>query len=361
MQPFDSAWLIAAIGLSVPMLWASLGELISERAGVLNIGLEGMILGGAFASFAVAGPTGSPWLGVLAAVGVGVLLAAVMAFFTIDAAADQIVVGLGLYILAGGATAFANQKLFSGSTQVTTPTLSIIDVPGLVHLPVIGRALFHQTLLGYGAFLAVPVTYVLLWRTNWGLAVRAVGEAPEAGEAGGVAVRQVRWTATLCAGVGGGLSGAVLTTGTIGVFGDNMSSGRGFIALAAVVFGRWRPAGVLVACLVFGAADALQLRLQAIGDVPRAVWIAAAAIAALALAARVRSVQRPGRQGIALGGAFIAGGVALAVADPTWHLPAQLWLTLPYVLTLIVLAGSFGKSRMPSALGVPVRGTGAGA
>lgn len=358
MGPFDSAWLIAAIGLSVPLLWAALGELISERAGVLNIGLEGMILGGAFASFAVAGSTGSPWLGVLAAVGVGVLLAAIMAFFSIEAGADQIVVGLGLFILAGGATAFANQQLYSGTTQVTTPTISIVDLPGLVDLPVIGKALFHQTLLGYGAFLAVPLVYLLLWRTNWGLAVRATGEAPDASEAGGIAVRRVRWTATLCAGIGGGLSGAVLTTGTIGVFGDNMSSGRGFIALAAVVFGRWRPVGALVACLVFGGADALQLRLQAIGDVPQAVWIVASAIVALTVVGRVRSAQRSGLRGLMLGGAFIAGGVTLAVVNPTWRLPAQLWLTLPYVLTLIVLAGSVGRGRMPSALGVPVRGAG---
>lgn len=355
MGPFDGPWFIAAIGLTVPLLWAALGELVSERAGVLNIGLEGMILGGAFSSFAVTSATGSPWLGILSGIAVGLLLAAIMAFFCINLDADQIVVGLGLFILAGGATAFANERLFSGTTSVTTDTLNPIAIPLLVHIPVIGKAFFDQTILGYGAFVAVPLVYLLLWRTNWGLAVRAMGEAPEASEAGGISVQRVRWAATLCAGVGGGLSGAVLTTGSIGVFGDNMSAGRGFIALAAVVFGRWRPVGVLLACLVFGAADALQLRLQAIGGVPQAVWIVAAVIVAFTLAMRIRSQRRPAPRGIAIGVVIVTGAIVLAVLSPAWHIPAQLWLTLPYVLTLLVLAGSVGRTRMPTVLGLPYR------
>ena len=355
MGPFDSSWLVAAVGLSVPLLWASLGELISERAGVLNIGLEGMILGGAFASFAVTSATGSPWLGVLSGIGVGMALAAAMAFFCVSLHADQIVVGLGLFILAGGATAFANQQLFSGTTNVTTNTLGNVAIPGLVHLPVVGHAFFDQTLLDYAAFAAVPLVYLLLWRTNWGLAVRAMGEAPEAVEAAGISVTRGRWEATLCAGIGGGLSGAVLTTGTIGVFGDNISAGRGFIALAAVVFGRWRPVGVLFACLVFGAADALQLRLQAIGGVPAAVWIAVAVVIAITVAVRLRSKQRPRPRGIAIAAVLVAGAIVLALINPSWHIPGELWLTLPYVLTLLVLLGSVGVTRMPTALGVPFR------
>jgi simple sugar transport system permease protein len=167
----------------------------------------------------------------------------------------------------------------------------------------------------------------------------------------------VRWLGTLAAGVGGGLAGALLTVGSIGIFNDGISNGRGFIAIAAVVFGRWRPLGVLGACLVFGAADALQLRLQAIGEIPREVWLALALIAVTVLVWRVRRLGDVAVVDIAIPGAVLVAAVVLFVIVPAWQLPAQIWLMFPYVITILVLAGLLGRTRLPSALGIPYRGT----
>jgi general nucleoside transport system permease protein len=354
MGPFDEAWVIAMVGLSVPVLWAALGELISERAGVINIGLEGMVLAGAFTAFWATWATGSVWVGVLAAIGAGLLLANVMALFCIGRQADQIVVGLGLLLVAGGATAFAFQEIFAGGGRVVVDRMGDIEIPLLSNIPVIGPAFFDQGPLAYLAFLAVPAVYVLLWRTPWGLAVRAAGESPEAVEAGGLSVARTRWLATLAAGVGGALGGAMLTIGSVGVFTEDMSAGRGFIALAAVVFGRWNPLGVLGACLVFGGADALQLRLQAIGGIPAELWIVVAAVGAAIVAWQLRkSALRAART--AFGAGLAVAGVVLAIVEPSIDPPSQIWLMFPYVMALIVLAGLVGRARMPSAIGVPYR------
>lgn len=355
MGPFDAALLVSAIGLSAPVLWASLGELVSERGGVINIGLEGFVLAGAFASFYVTWLTGSVWLGTLAAIGAGVTLAAVMALLSIDGQANQIIVGLGLFILGGGATALAFQQIFNDRGRVVVEHMARLEVPLLSDLPLVGQAFFNQVPLVYLAFLAVPLVYVLLWRTRWGLAVRAAGESPEAVEAGGISVRAARWSAVMAAGVGGGLAGATLTVGSLGVFTEGMSAGRGFLALAAVVFGRWRPLGALGACLVFGGADALQLRLQAVGDVPPQVWLLVAAIGAGALLWPLWSRRRPTAARVAVPAAVTVAGVVLAIADPRLELPSQVWLMFPYVLALLVLAGFVGRARMPSALGLPYR------
>jgi general nucleoside transport system permease protein len=354
MGPFDEAWLIASVGLTVPILWPALGEVVSERGGVFNIGLEGMVLGGAFAAFWATWATGSVWLGVLAAVGAGLVIAAVMAFFSIDARANQIVVGLGLLILAGGATSLAFQEIFSDRGRVIVERMERLEIPLLVDLPVVGRAFFDQVPLAYLAFVAVPAVYVLLWCTPAGVALRAAGESPEAVEAAGVSVSGMRWIATLAAGVGGGLGGAMLTVGSLGVFTEGMSAGRGFIALAAVVFGRWRPLGVLGASLVFGGADALQLRLQSFGGVPSEVWIvmAAAGVAILAWQARVNALTS---MRALLGWVLAAAGIVLALIEPALDPPSQIWLMFPYIMALIVLAGLVGRARMPSALGLPYR------
>jgi ABC-type uncharacterized transport system permease subunit len=352
MGPFDEAWLVAAVGLTVPVLWPALGELVSERGGVFNIGLEGMVLAGAFAAFWATWATGSIWLGVLAAVGAALLLAAVMAFFSIDGQANQIVVGLGLFILAGGATGLAFQEIFSDRGRVIVDRMERIEIPLLGDIPVVGRALFDQVPLAYFAFLAVPAVYVLLWRTPAGVALRAAGEAPEAVEAAGRSVRATRWVATLAAGVGGGLGGAMLTVGSLGVFTEGMSAGRGFIALAAVVFGRWRPLGVLGASLVFGGADALQLRLQSLGGVPSEVWILVAAVGVAMLAWQARAKPLMSTTAV-VGSVLAAGGIVLAIVEPAIDPPSQIWLMFPYLMALIVLAGLVGRTRMPSALGVP--------
>jgi ABC-type uncharacterized transport system permease subunit len=354
MGVFDEAWLVATVGLTVPILWPALGELVSERGGVFNIGLEGMVLAGAFVAFWATWATGSVWLGVLAAVGAGVLVAAVMAFFCIDGHANQIVVGLGLYILAGGATAFAFQEIFSDRGRVVVERMGRLEIPLLSDIPVVGRALFDQVPLAYLAFLAVPAVYLFRWRTPAGIALRAAGESPEAVEAAGVSVRTTRWMGTLAAGVGGGLGGAMLTVGSLGVFTEGMSAGRGFIALAAVVFGRWRPLGVLGASLVFGGADALQLRLQSYGGVPSEVWILTAAVGVVMLGWRARA-RALTSTGAILGSVLAAGGIVLAIVEPALDPPSQIWLMFPYIMALIVLAGLVGRTRMPSALGLPYR------
>jgi len=352
MGLFDATFFVAMVGFTVPLLWATLGELISERSGVLNIGIEGMVIIGAFAAFYVAWATGSPWVGILAGVGAGVLTGAIMAFLSINARANQIIVGLGLYITAGGVAAFAFQQLFTGSDQATAPHLDKLRIPVLADIPLVGKGLFDQTALVYLAYLAVPAVYLLLFRTRWGLVVRAAGEAPEAVEASGSSVPKARWTALLAAGVGGGLAGAALTVGSLGVFSENVSAGRGFLAIAAVLFGRWRPFGALGACLVFGGAEALQLRLQAAGDIPPEAWVVLGVAAVLIVGWPLLHGSRdPARIFSSIGLALVAA--FLAIAQPAINLPSQFWLMFPYVLVLLVLAGLVGRSRVPKALGVP--------
>jgi simple sugar transport system permease protein len=359
MGLFDATFFVSLVAFTVPLLWATLGELISERSGVLNIGVEGMVIIGAFASFYVAYVTGSPWVGILAGIGAGVLTGAIMAFLSINARANQIIVGLGLYIAAGGVAAFAFQQIFTGKDQTTAPHLDKLRIPGLADIPLVGKGLFDQTALAYLAYLAVPAVYLLLYRTRWGLVVRAAGEAPEAVEASGASVRKVRWTALLVAGVGGGLAGAALTIGSLGVFSENVSAGRGFLAIAAVLFGRWRPFGALGACLVFGGAEALQLRLQAAGDIPPEAWVVLGVAAVLIVGwPLLRGERDPGRIAAAIGLAAVAA--FLALVQPAIDLPAQFWLMFPYVLVLLVLAGLVGRSRVPKALGIPYEGEAAG-
>jgi ABC-type uncharacterized transport system permease subunit len=237
---------------------------------------------------------------------------------------------------------------------VVVERMERVEIPLLADIPVVGRALFEQVPLAYLAFLAVPAVYVLLWRTPAGVAVRAAGESPEAIEAAGISVRATRWVATLAAGIGGGLGGAMLTVGSLGVFTEGMSAGRGFIALAAVVFGRWRPLGVLGASLVFGGADALQLRLQSFGGVPSEVWILTAAAGVAMLAWQARAKALVSLRAI-FGSALAVAGIVLAIVEPGVNPPSQIWLMFPYIMALIVLAGLVGRARMPSALGLPYR------
>jgi ABC-type uncharacterized transport system permease subunit len=252
-------------------------------------------------------------------------------------------------------TVYANQEIFADEGRTSVEPMSQIGIPGLRDLPGIGDAFFNQTPLVYLAYLSVPLVYLLLWRTPWGLAARASGERPEAAEAAGISVTRVRWLGVLAAGVGGGLAGSLLTVGSIGIFNDGISAGRGFIALAAVVFGRWRPLGVIGACLLFGAADALQLRLQAVGEIPSEVWLLALLIAISVLVGRLRRPSDVPAIDIAIpvGAALVAA--ALVAIGPAWQLPGQIWLMFPYVVTILVLAGLLGRTRLPSALAVPYR------
>jgi simple sugar transport system permease protein len=356
-EPFDAGWLAAAIALTTPVLFAAMGELVAERTGVINIGLEGMMLMGAFFGFLVMWQSGSPWLGVVTGFGAGAVLAALMAVLTIEARGDQIVVGVGLNILAFGVTTFAYEQIFSSRPQVIIEPMKAVDVPGLRELPLVGKAFFHQAPIAYLAYVAVPLIWYLLYRTSWGLAIRAAGEVPEAVETAGVSVRAVRWLGTLTAGGLAGVGGAFLSVASLGIFVQGMSAGRGFIALAAVIFGRWRPVGVLGACLVFGGADALQLRLQAEEFITRPVWFVVGVVPLLYFAWQIaRRRSRDITLGdVLVGGTFALFGIVAFAVQPEWALPSQLWLTLPYAVAILVLAGFGGRTRVPAAIGIPFR------
>jgi general nucleoside transport system permease protein len=358
MGPFTESWLAASLVFTCPILLAATGELVSERAGVVNIGLEGMMLSGAFFAFLVAWLAHSFVLGVIAGGAAGALLAAIMALLTVSHKLNQIVVGVGLNILALGLTSFLFEQIFTlPGRNVLLPLPRPWRIPLLSGIPVIGRAFFDQTPLAYLAFLLVPAVAFVLSRTTWGLAVRSSGERPAAADSAGIRVDAVRWAAVAVAGLLAGVGGAFLSIGQVGIFVEDMSDGLGYIALAAVIFGGWRPLGVLLASLLFGATDELQLELQSSPAIPRQVWVALA-LAALALfAAHVRATRplriRPG-QTIAVA-CFVAGAVTLAITAPRFTLPPQLWLAVPYVVAIAALAGLVRRGQTPLELGVPYR------
>ncbi len=296
------ALLEATCRLAAPLLIAALGELVVERSGVINIGIEGTMLTGAFAGFAVATATGSPGLGVLGAglagMGVGVLFAT----FAVVHRVDQIVVGMAVNLIALGATGLGARALYSGNPP-SAPTLPVLPVPGLVEIPVLGPALFAQTPFVYAALgLAVVIGFGLA-RTRPGLRLRAVGESARAADREGVSVEGVRFRAVLVGSLLAGVAGAVLTLAQSDTFTEGMTSGRGFIALAIVIFGRWRAGGIVGAALFFGAATALQFRLQARGS----------------------------------------------------QIPYPFFLMFPYWVTLVVLALVGGRASAPADLGRPYR------
>ena len=351
MGVFDAFWLATTLRLSTPLILASSGELLAERTGVLNIGLEGFMLAGAFFGFLGTYLSGSFLVGVVFGIVAGVLFAAAMAFLSIRLSADQIVVGIGINILAFGVTSFMFREVFSGP-QVLLDRPAPWRWPLLSDLPGVGEALFAQPGWVYAALVAVVAVWFVLQRTTWGLSMRATGELPEAADTAGSSVFRNRWVATLVAGGLAGAGGSFLSI-ELGVFIEGMTNGRGYLALAAVIFGRWRAPGVLVACLLFGGADALQLRLQAEATVPFEVWLALALLGPAYLLARRGSLKSHHTLTLAAIGCVTVIGALLAVAQPQFTLPAQLWRTFPFVLTIVVLAGFIGRSWMPSTLAIP--------
>ena len=256
-----TAFLEAAVRTATPLLLAATGEVVCERAGVINIGLEGCIIAGAFAAF-VAGPGGAGY-GYAAALSAGVAVGLLLALFTVLMKRDQIIVGTALTMLALGITG----TLFRARADalLVHATERAVALPGLSRIPLLGAALFTQPMIAYLAILMVPVVGWWLYRTQSGLALRAVGEAPEAARAAGVRVGGVQ-TGAIAFGAGmGGLAGGALVLAQAGTFAEGMSSGRGFLAIAIVALGRWRPWGVVLASLVFGAAMAFQFAVQALG------------------------------------------------------------------------------------------------
>jgi simple sugar transport system permease protein len=296
------AFLASTVAMTTPILLAALGELLAESSGVLNVGIEGAMLSGAFFGFTAAWFSGSIIAGTLAAVAAGIMLNALLALLVVNVAVNQVVAGTALDIFALGLTGVIYRRSFGLTGQaVTIQALSPIALGPFARLPLIGRALFDQNALGYLAFGLVPIVGYLLHRTRWGLRIRAVGERPEAADALGLAVYRVRWTMLLLAGALAGLGGAYLTLAYANTFVEGMSNGRGFVALSVVIVGRWSAWGVAAAATLFGAAIALQFSLQA----------AHAAI------------------------------------------PYQIFLATPYLLTLAVLAMLGGQARAPGALGEP--------
>jgi ABC-type uncharacterized transport system permease subunit len=286
----------AALRMATPIAYASLGGIFSERVGVINIGLEGIMLTSAFTGVAVSYYTGNPWLGVLAALLVGGLLGFFHAVLTVKFVGDQIVSGTGINIFAMGFTAYMSQVIWgSRGASSSVPGLKAISIPLLKDVPIIGKILGTHTPLVYVMMLATMLSYVVLFRTPWGLRIRAVGEHPTAAETAGIDVLRMKYICVTVSGMLAGLGGAFLSLGHLNLFAWGMTGGRGFIAMAAMIFGKWMPFGALWASLLFGLADALQMRLQALG-----------------------------------------------------LLPPQIILTIPYVLTVAVLAGVVGKATPPS-------------
>ncbi|MQA73386.1 MAG: ABC transporter permease [Solirubrobacterales bacterium] len=359
--PFDTAWLATALVLTTPILLAAVGELISERAGVLNVGLEGFMLAGAFFAYLATWGTGSLVVGVLAGIVGGMLLATVMALLCVEAKADQIVSGVGINLVAFGLTAYLFDEIFGDLAQTVVPTVGNVSIPLVSKIPEFGGVLFEQDPILYLSFLLVPAAWFLLYRTKWGLAIRAAGEMPAAADTAGISIRRIRWMAVLTAGGLAALGGAYLVIVEVAIFRQGMTAGRGFLALVAVIFGRWHPFGVLGAAFVLGATDALQLRLADDDQVPQAVWGVVAIIAAAFLVHQVLVRQRgePRWTALALASLVAVSGIVLFATTPHVDLPSQVWRSLPYLLALVVLASAVAKARMPSKLTLPyIRGEG---
>jgi ABC-type uncharacterized transport system permease subunit len=294
------AFLASTIAMAVPILLAALGELVVEQSGVINLGIEGAMLAGAFCGLATAYFSGSQMLGIGAAIGAGVMLNLLLAALIVNLAVNQVVAGTAINMLALGLTGVCYRRLFGITGQAITVTpVAPLSLGPLARLPVIGPALFDQNPIVYLVFLLVPIFAYGVTRTRYGLDLRAVGEHPEAADALGLNVYRIRWIALIIAGAMSGLGGAYLTLAYANTFVEGISGGRGFVALAVVIVGRWSAWGIAAAAILFGAAIALQFTLQATGA----------------------------------------------------HLPYQLFLALPYVLTLVVLAIVGGQAQSPSALG----------
>ncbi|ATA20170.1 simple sugar transport system permease protein [Gibbsiella quercinecans] len=300
---FLITWLAAAVRLAGPVLLAALGEIYAERAGVLNIGIEGTILMGALGSYMVAVFSGSTALGFIAGGVAGLVVGVLLAMLYLRAHASQIVVGIVFNILAAGIATWTYSLVMGNASSPTISMLEPLQIPLLSAIPAIGPVLFSQPLPLYITLLLVAVAHYGLFHTRFGLSLRAVGENPRAAHAAGLNVLRIRTWGVLLSCVGAGLAGSYLVTAQIGLFRDNIVSGQGFIALAIVIFGRWSPVKALIAAFVFGAADALQLSLQ--------------------------------------------------LFEST--LPPQLLLALPYLLTILAMSGVVGRTVQPGALTQPYR------
>jgi simple sugar transport system permease protein len=255
--------LASGIRLATPYLYAAIGETFGQRSGVLNLGVEGQMLMGAFAAFYVAFTTGNLWLGMLAAVIVGAAMGLAMAFVSINLQAVQGISGIGFYLFGLGMSELLFHKLLG--TVETVKGFPPLHIPLLGDIPAIGKVLFQQNILVYGAFALVPIAWFVLNKTTLGLKIRSVGENPEAADSLGVSVARVRYFTVTVGGILSAVAGASLSIANLNVFQQNMTAGLGFIAVALVYFGGWRPLGVMLGALLFSMVNSLQLWVQVLG------------------------------------------------------------------------------------------------
>ncbi|NTU54896.1 MAG: ABC transporter permease [Anaerolineales bacterium] len=291
--------LASGIRLATPYLYAAIGETFSQKSGVLNLGVEGQMLLGAFAAFYVSLKTGNLWLGLLTAMLVGALMGLAMAYVTVNLQAQQGISGIGFYLFGLGMSDLLFQKLMP--TVETIRGFPKIYFPGLSDIPGIGEIFFSQNILVYGAYLLVPVAWFVLNKTTLGLKIRSVGENPDAADSLGVNVGRIRYFTIILGGTLSGIAGASLSIALLNVFQQNMTSGAGFIAVALVYFGAWRPIGVLGGALLFSMVNALQLWVQVL-NIP---------------------------------------------------IEPEIAVMMPYVLTILVLVATVSRVRAPSALTKP--------
>jgi simple sugar transport system permease protein len=292
----------SSVRTATPLVLAALGETVVERAGIINIGLEGIVIGGAFGAL-VGATHGGAAIGIAGGVVAGIALAVLFYIFIDLFGTDQIVTGTAITIFALGLTGALYRTMYGAAgAALSIETLNAVRIPGLARIPIVGRAFFAQPVIAYVTIALIPATWWWLHRTHAGLALRSVGESPAASLASGVSLRRYRLGALCFGGAMGGLAGATLVIAQVGTFAEGMSAGRGFIAIAVVVLGRWNPVGVAIAGLVFGAAMAMQFWIQALG----------------------------------------------------LSIPYPIVLAVPYILTLAALAGVAGRVRAPQALGVPI-------
>lgn len=295
---FMTADLITA----TPIILTALGLVYMERSGVVNIGVEGTMLIGAFIASFASWKLNNVWLGLLIAGIVCSLVGLIFAFLVVTIKADQIVIGIAINILGLGVTTTLNRSLFGMNTSYSEiPSLEKISIPILSKIPILGEVLFNQIGLVYLAIILVPVSYYILQKTNLGLKIRAVGEHPRAADTSGINIFKIRYITIILGSFLAGLGGGFLSTGVLSFFSEDMVAGRGFMAIAAVIFGKYSPWGVLGAALLFGFGDALQIRIQASGS----------------------------------------------------NIPHQFLMMLPYLLTIAALSGFVGKSNPPAASAEP--------
>jgi simple sugar transport system permease protein len=293
-----------SLRLAIPIAFAALGGVMAERSGVYNIGLEGMMLLGAFGAAAGSLATGSAVGGLLFGIVCGAMGGLTLAVLSVSLSVNQIVCGIAVNILAAGLTSFFARLFFGiGSGAKNIAGFERLPIPVLSEIPVIGPALFNQDALAYLLYLAVPLLFWIIFRTSWGLAIRATGERPIAVESAGISVAKIRYACVLASGALAGIGGCYLVLAEVFTFIENMSAGKGFVGLAALILGRWNPVGALMAALLFGLCDSLQFRLQ--------------------------------------------------FANP--DVPYQIFVALPYVALLLALLGFYGRIHPPAALGSPYR------